>query len=357
MDNQKSFYIAFDSIDFPRPYSIVATRGCAFTCTFCYHTTGPKYRTRSVENIMGEIKWAVWKYKANHIFFLDELFSANKPRALEFCRQFREFAATVPWELRMFVNLRSDNTDEELVEALKSINCVVIGLGLESMSPVVLKSMKKHITPEQTKKCIELIASKHLGIQGSYIFGDPVETLETAKDTLDFFMNRQDIIRGGAGFGFIIPFPGTGVYKHCLEKGIIKDEVQFILDRAENGYNPMKPLNMTNLSDRDFEKLKDRVFTTEYLAPKYSIAMSEAVVNGIPEVTCKCPYCGRVVVLKNVDMSNKLRRGDAICRFADCRGRFRVVTPWYLLARTLVKIFGHQRLYDFKTRFWGYEAW
>ena len=147
IDNQKSDYLAFGDHDYMRPYSIISTRGCAYNCTFCYHTTGPKYRIRSIENIIGEIKFALNMYRVNHFFFFDELFAYDKQRVLEFCKQLREIYDNTPWPIRMFCNLRVDCADEEIINALKSVNCVSIGLGLESYSLPILNSMKKNITP------------------------------------------------------------------------------------------------------------------------------------------------------------------------------------------------------------------
>jgi radical SAM superfamily enzyme YgiQ (UPF0313 family) len=49
-------YIAYDIVDKPRFYPVLASRSCPFNCTFCFHPLGKKYRQRSVDNIMAEIK-------------------------------------------------------------------------------------------------------------------------------------------------------------------------------------------------------------------------------------------------------------------------------------------------------------
>jgi hypothetical protein len=86
----------------PRPYVLVGSRGCPGGCTFCFHTTGPKYYQRSIDNIMAEIRYAVEKYKINFFTFQDELFAYDKPRALEFCRQFGDYIATLPYTVEMY---------------------------------------------------------------------------------------------------------------------------------------------------------------------------------------------------------------------------------------------------------------
>ena len=321
----------------PRPYSIVSARGCSAVCTFCFHTTGPKYRYRSVENIMGEIRYAVEKYRINFFTFLDELFSYDKERLLYFCREFAEYQKTVPWKIEMYCNLRVDCADSEILDALKSCGNVVIGLGLESMSPVVLKSMRKHITPEQTKRCLELIAERKLVPQGVFIFGDPAETLETASETLSFIRNHQHLTRGGVFTGFIIPFPGTAIYKDAVAKGIIKDETAFIRDIGCPSYDV---LNFTKLSESDFLKLKDMVYMAWHkLRIRVTPYEMHTWGDGKISISVVCPHCKYHNTYRNTG-DPYMAPIPIICKNPECNGRFDIVTKVGILESWCVSIFG-----------------
>lgn len=324
--------------DYPRGYSIVSARGCSAACTFCFHTTGPKYRYRSVENIMGEIKYATEKYRINFFTFLDELFSYDKERLLHFCREFAEYQKTVPWKIEMYCNLRVDCADGEILDALKSCGNVVIGLGLESMSPVVLKSMRKHITPEQTKQCLELIAERKQVPQGVYIFGDPAETLETAKETLDFIKNNPQLTRGGVFTGFIIPFPGTKIYKDGVKNGIIDDETKFIQDISCPSYNVM---NFTRLSCEDFEKLKNMVYSAwhELRVRATPVHIERGEFQGKQRISIDviCPHCRAPLYYPNTGDPN-MAAIPIICK--ECNGRFDIVSRWAMVEHWTVKILG-----------------
>jgi len=353
----------YSTNDNPRAYSIVSARGCSASCSFCFHTTGPKYRYRSVENIMGEIRYAVEKYQINFFTFLDELFSYDKDRLLCFCHEFTEYQKTVPWKIEMYCNLRVDCADAEILDALKSCGNVVIGLGLESMSPVVLKSMRKHITPEQTKKCLELIAERNLVPQGVFIFGDPAETLETAKETIDFIRNNPQLTRGGVFTGFIIPFPGTKIYKDAVKNGIIKDEAEFIKDISSPSYNL---LNFTQLSERDFEKLKNMVYSAWHelrirTTPKmiYRYPMEDRVRVSI---VVECPHCKTLLHYSNT--GDPYRSAvPVVCKNPDCNGRFDIVSWWTQIEQWIVQVFGftgprtvRSILYAIKCRLVGNEG-
>ncbi|MFZ1898391.1 B12-binding domain-containing radical SAM protein [Methanoregula sp.] len=349
LDHTLPTFIVYDTVDFPRPYPLLASRSCPFACTFCFHTIGNKYRQRSIKSIIDEIKYAVRKYKVNIIHLEDELFAYDKERALEFCKQVKEFTDTVPYKIYFNLSLRVDCADEQILDALKSIGCTLIGLGLESFSLTVLNSMKKHTSPEQIERILQMIAEKGLAGQGSFIFGDPAETFETATETLDFYNNHQDIIRGGITLGFVVPFQGSPLYKYCVEKGIIKDEIEFIEKRSQEGYPFFEPMNLTRMSDSEFEKLKDRVFTAAFTTGYFSIPISSESVNGVNEIQIRCPYCNQVSVLKNINYPKRFEFQQIGCRH--CNGKFRMVTPYYPAMRFIFKILGFNRINSLKKTF------
>jgi len=344
-------YISYDYFDKPRVYPILASRSCPFGCTFCFHTIGNKYRQRSVKSIMDEIKYAVPKYHINVLFFYDELFAYDRDRAIDFCNQMKEYLKTVPWELRMNLNLRVDCADEEIIKLLSEIGCNPIGLGLESFSPVVLKSMKKHTKPEQIVETLKLIKKYGLVPQGAFIFGDVAETFETAQETIDFYKNNQDILRGGVSIGFIIPFQGSPIYKHCVANGKIKSEGKFIADRAKYGYDFYNPMNLTDsLSDKEFKKLVGKVFTMMTTTQYYSIPTKSEMVNGINEITINCPYCRKSTTYQNFIYPGILDFTNIGCRH--CNGRYMMVAKTYPVIKILIKSFGFKNLYNLKQFAW-----
>ncbi len=83
--------VHYNSIfDKPRSYPIIASRSCPFSCTFCFHPLGKKYRKRSIENVMDELEYAIKKYNINLILFYDELFANDRSRIYDFCRRLTE---------------------------------------------------------------------------------------------------------------------------------------------------------------------------------------------------------------------------------------------------------------------------
>jgi len=336
-------YILYDRSNNPRAYPILMSRSCPYGCTFCYHQLGQKYRQRSIDNIMQEIKFAAYEYKINIFVCYDELFAYDRNRIIDFCTKINEFRKTVPWEITWNCSLRVDNIDDDLIKMMKCAGCTMISPGLESYSNTVLKSMKKHITSQQIDRALRIISENDVAVQGTFIFGDPAETLETAKETLAYFKNNQEIVRGGVQLGFVILFQGSPLYKYCIQKGLIKDEIEFIEKRAKKGYIFYEPMNLTDsLSTREFEKLKNNVMVAIYTAGYHISPVLSRTVDGISEVHIKCPYCHKVSVLKNMTPP----RGDEIqnvgCRY--CNGRFEMVSKYYPIREFLLKTVGFYNL-------------
>lgn len=333
----------YDLLDYPRPYPIATSRSCPYLCTFCFHPIGNKYRQRSIPNIMKELSFALKRYRINIIEVYDELFSHNKQRVLEFCREIKKLSQTVTWELKWTCQMRVDTTDEEIVEAMKDAGCYVLSLGLESYSHVVLKSLKKHITPQQIDRTLKICRRLEMGIQGNFIFGDKAETSETARETLDYWKNNHDLFGDAISLGFIQPYPGTELYKHCLSKGLISDEYDFL---EKNKYlDPENPVNMSDtMNEQDFNQLKLDIKTACLLYDKYVSACGVSRIDGVYELSIKCPYCKIVSVYRNyMPPTNAFNRRAISCR--NCRMRFFLVTPYsrwaYFLRKIAYRLIGY----------------
>lgn len=312
LDNSRASDVYYSDIyDNPREYPLVASRSCPFLCTFCYHPTGNKYRQRSMKSIMEELKIVIPKYRINIVGIYDELFSYNEERVYEFCREFKTFAATIPWEVKWICQLRVSGLKDELLDTMKESGCYMISFGFESYSPVVLESMKKETIPEQIHHAVHATLDRNISLQAGFIFGDKAETLKTAEVTLNFW---KDHLSAGIGLVFILPYPDSEMYRRCIRKGLIKDRLHFI----ENDLG--KILNMTELSEDEFLKLRSIILKYNHKYAISAIAMS----MDSDTLVIKCPHCRKVVRYNNFKFpTGKFFRRIMYCR--NCRKRFLAV--------------------------------
>lgn len=326
----------YDLFDYPRPYPLISSRSCPYSCTFCFHPIGKVYRQRSISNIIEEINFAIKRYKINIINIYDELFSYNEERVYEFCKQIKQLSKTVPWEIKWNCQIRVDKLDEELLTIMKDSGCYILSLGLESYSPTVLASMHKKITPQQIDQALQMTHRLNITVQGNFIFGDAAETTETAYETLNYW-KKSIYSGGGLNLGFIQPYPGTALYHHCINKGIIKDEVDFLENIAAR---MAKPINMSNtMTDEEFEQLQRDIFEAERKHHKYVEPLSMITGNGINEIHVKCPYCNSISIYKNY-IFDKYSYGlqNICCR--NCRMRFCLLTSILKTEILLIRFIG-----------------
>ncbi len=324
LDNMSSNSSPYGLLDYPRVYPIMCSRGCPFQCTFCYHCLGVKYRTRSISNVMKELKQSVKKYRINVIAIYDDLFSLDKKRLYNFCKQLKSLLKEIPWECKWTCQLSVNNVDREMLRILKDSGCYAISYGFESYSPKVLKSMRKPITPEQIDRALKMTIEEGIKVQGNFIFGDRAETKETAKETLDYWKKN---CMGQIYLGFIQPYPGSKIYEHCVEKGIIKDKLDFI----KNNMNMTNWFNMTDsMTDEEVLQLKKEILEARRKYTKYIVPISIKKENKKAryELLVRCPFCKEKNTFKNCYIPDRIVYTIwTSCK--NCNMRFSIVSPIY----------------------------
>lgn len=285
----------------PRPMTIVTARSCPFRCTFCVHHRGPQYRARSVGNIMEELRVAYEKYQFNVLIILDELFAVNKARMHEFCEALSEGRRQYGWDFDWsFQTHAVAALDVPTLKMAKAAGCYLFGYGVESASPRVLASMNKRSKPEQIAAGIEAAAAAEVGFGGNFIFGDPAETTETIKESMDFFWRYCRNIN--INMISIQPYPGSKLFEVCRERGIIGDKLKFYETISEHIWN------MTTIPDRLWFPWVHLLYLFSETAPwlKATDAVEfEVETDGevdpiaryygqrMCKISALCPHCGR----------------------------------------------------------------
>ena len=318
LNNQRTnTFHNYNPFNNPRTYPILGSRSCPYQCTFCYHDS--KYRARSIENIMKELRTMVKKYKINIILLYDDCFAITKERVEEFCKEITKLQKEISWKLKWSPQLTVKHVTPELLKLMKDSGCDTISYGYESYSQEVLQSMKKPITPEQIDYSFKETLKAGMAIQANFIFGDTKETKETAKETLDYWKKNA---KGQISLIFIQSYPGSQIYKHCIKKGIIKDEIKYLQNLTGSTI-----LNMTeNMSNKEFNKLIKDIYETNSKYLKYIKPNSiKKTSKEIYTVNVKCPFCKKHITYKNCKIENLLSYSfNLVCR--NCHMRFFVAS-------------------------------
>jgi len=192
-----------------RAFHLMASRGCPYQCSFC--SAGAiwdhKVSFRTPGHVVEEMIQLRDKFGADGLRFMDALVTVRKSFTMGLCEEIHRRDAVMPWECE----IRVDTVDEEMLTTMREAGCYYLDFGVESINPVMLKRMKKRITPEQIENILKL--SHKLGFKTKVFFtiGHIEETVDQAMETLRFIRkNKRYITRIGGGVGINI-FPGTEV--------------------------------------------------------------------------------------------------------------------------------------------------
>jgi anaerobic magnesium-protoporphyrin IX monomethyl ester cyclase len=164
--------------------SIITSRGCPYNCRFCSRGSinMQRYRTRSTENIIAELK-EIKKQGFRHVVFSDDCFPANKKQASSL------FDAIIKEDLALKFSVtatRVDLADEDLYKKMRQAGVTHMQFGLESGNQDVLDFYHKNTTVDIIRKAVQLSHDTGFFTIGSFIFGAPFETIEHFNRTLLF---------------------------------------------------------------------------------------------------------------------------------------------------------------------------
>ncbi len=231
--------------------NLSATRGCPYKCIYCYHDfMGSRYRIRSPQNVLDEMKMLYQCYGVKYFHFVDDEFVMKRKFVYEFCEKVRESGLGFTWGCSGRVNLMT----EDLIATMASSGCILIGYGIESGSQRMLDIMRKRVTVEQAKRAVKL-TQKYLGwVDSSFIVGIPGETTETIQETINFCKELNLVPEV---IFFATPYPGTELYKIAKAQNKIEDEEEYILRLGEQGEQIM--VNFTDFTDEELKAIKEKM--------------------------------------------------------------------------------------------------
>ncbi len=198
---------------------IVTSRGCPGICTFCsiHSIWGCKWRSRSPENIIKEVKKLVNEYDIKEIHFLDDNLLFDRDRSKKIFQSIVNNGINIYWRTPNGVAV--NKIDEELIVLMKASGCYHLSLAIESGNNYILnKVIKKGLYLPHVRDVVRLIKKYGIGVDGFFVIGMPGENRATIFDTI-IFASKLDL--DGAGFYSAQPYPGTELLKICEEKGYI----------------------------------------------------------------------------------------------------------------------------------------
>ena len=195
------------AIDGNRALSVVSQLGCPFGCAFCGGRNSAmlrRIRTRSAENVIGELTHLHEAYGVSGMMFLDDELNVNRGMV----DLMRKIAATgIDWRLRGFV--KSELFTAEQAEAMYAAGFRQLLCGFESAHPKILKNINKKATVEDNTRMLQTAHKYGLKVKALMSFGHPGESEETILETRDWLLSEKP---DDFDCTVITLYPGTGYY-------------------------------------------------------------------------------------------------------------------------------------------------
>jgi radical SAM superfamily enzyme YgiQ (UPF0313 family) len=250
---------------------------------------GHKYRVRSVENVVAEVKWAKEAFpQVKEFFFDDDTLTDNLPRVEELAKGLGKLGVT--WSCNAKANV-----PRKTLEVMKDNGLRLLLVGYETGNQQILFNIKKGMRVEFarrfTKDCHEL----GIVIHGTFILGLPGETRETIQETLDF---AKEIDPHTIQVSLAAPYPGTFLYRQAKENGWLYNEE---IDLLTQEGTQIAPLNYPHLSHTEiFDSVEDFYRKFYFRPSKIASILAEMIAS--PEM-----------------MKRRLREGVEFFRFLRTR--------------------------------------
>jgi radical SAM superfamily enzyme YgiQ (UPF0313 family) len=203
---------------------LFTSRGCPYRCVFCSSSIyWDKLRFFSAERVVEEIHELVDVYGVKLISFYDDLFVANTKRLKEIVALLEK--TDLLDRVKFTCSSSATKITEETVKALKAMNIVSVGMGLESGCERTLKYLKgEAFSVENNSESIRLLNKYGISANASFVIGSPEETEADIMETYAFIRDNPLSL---VDVYVITPYPGTAIWEYAKKRELVSDDMDW----------------------------------------------------------------------------------------------------------------------------------
>lgn len=234
---------------------MLGSRGCPYTCNYCPYLVNSKYRVRSVESVVDEIKYLVGKYGIRGISFRDPNLTFDKKRAHDFAELLLQRNLDIRWGMEA----RTDRLDPDLLALLHRSGLRSLEVGVESSNEQTLKSnLRKAIPKTQQELVINHCHKLGIRVIANYTLGLPNDTVQGILDTIHYAKKLNTF---AIQFTVTTPYPGTQFYHNVRNLIFDWDWEHF------NGWTSV--YRHPNIPSEELHRLREFAYVSYHLRPRY----------------------------------------------------------------------------------------
>lgn len=214
-------------------YPIYSSRGCPYSCIFCFSPVveGKKWRSRSAENVLQEIRDAKKKHKIQSIIFADTNFFFDVDRAKRILKSIID--EKLVSQISTVSGTRADCLDRELLLLLKKSGAKCVYIGIESTHPEVFRMVLKGETFEEIEETIRNAKETGLNRDGTFIVGLPNSTYKKDLYSIEY---AKKLGLNHTWFGLAVAFPKTEMWQWVKNHGrFLRDFTEAETSHLEKG--------------------------------------------------------------------------------------------------------------------------
>lgn len=255
-------------------YLTMASRGCPYRCTFCFNnfyaelpddkkTKGKYVRTRSVEHVIDELRYAKKRYKNfKRVNFEDDIFTVNKPWLKEFLIRYKE-EIDVPFQCLTHPRYM----DDEIAQWLVAAGCNWVQMGIQSMDEdFKIKSLRRNERGDHIRNSLKVMIKHGLNVKVDHMFGLPGESIESQEIARELYAKHCPKRIQTYWTCFL---PGTEILEQGIKEGLLSEEDAERLNEGEDFYFFRNPDNIKNPKTVAKYKAYELLFKLYPLLPKF----------------------------------------------------------------------------------------
>lgn len=231
---------------------LLASRGCARTCSFCsihtfYRTApGKVVRTRRPAEVVKEMKMLLEQHGATIFLFQDDDFPLFGKVWRRWANEFVDelYRADLPGRAIWKINCRADAVEPELFARMRDAGLYIVYMGLESGTEEGLRTLNKEITVEQNLRAVRILKDLGIMFEFGFMLLDPSSTFASVAANVDFLRTIVGDGSAGATFCKMLPYDGTPIKEELERTGRLRGDVcapdyAFLDPRLEDFYQAL----------------------------------------------------------------------------------------------------------------------
>ena len=211
----------YQMFGFKRAAGLQFSRGCTLTCSYCGQWMfWKKWRHRTPENIVEQLKILKNEYEVDYVWFADENFSADRGTLIHLLNLIVE----AKLNLSLNINMTAADVvrDADIIPLYKEAGIDYIVMGVESLKDEVVTRIRKNNPFEISREAVRLLRENHILSLTNIIYGLEDESWRTIREK---FKNLLELDSDILNACYLMPHFWTAQGKTAKPPDVIQSDL------------------------------------------------------------------------------------------------------------------------------------